>query len=173
VQNEFVAPPPEALGVLARFRRIQTMMICISAIVVLGCSIAATALSRYGGIQIVLVGAAIGGFCWLIVAVDGMILRRRAMRLAQGLSQSMDMKTDLFPSMKSIVSGRVLVTLAAMGARSDPEVTFKARWFTPGIAEAPPGIAQVYRGPDGRSVVFAVTERGGVLGRPRRTSRHP
>lgn len=173
VQNGRVAPPPEALLFLRMVRRVQTLMIWISAAVVLVCSIAAAALDRYGGIQFLLIAAAIAGFCWLIVGVDGSVLLRRAEKLSVGPSQTMDMKTSLLRSTKSMVSNRVLVTLTPIGAASDSKVTFKARWFTPGMAEAPLGTAKVFEARDGRSVAFAVTDRGGVLGRPLRTKRHP
>ena len=49
----------EALLFLRMVRRVQTLMIWISAAVVLVCSIAAAVLDRYGGIQFLLYAAAI------------------------------------------------------------------------------------------------------------------
>ena len=81
----------------------------------------------------------------------------------------MELFTYPYRSIKAITNNAVLATLDELGSTErTPLVEFKARWFTPGIGEAPSSRADMFGDSKKGQVVLAVIENGGVLGRVHR-----
>jgi hypothetical protein len=143
-------------------------------VVAVGGILATWLLSEHVNAQIVAGGIAIGGLCYWVAALSGVVLLRRAIRAAAEHGRRMELSTYLYRGVKSMTNDRVLSTLDDIGSKErTPLMEFKARWFTPGIAESPSSEADVYGGMEKGQAVLAVTEYGGVLGRVSRMRRTP
>jgi hypothetical protein len=126
-------------------------------------------LSGLIGIRIVLGAVAFAGLCLVAGAMNGKRLLRQATSESSQASRSMELFTYPYRSIKAITNNAVLATLDELGSTErTPPVEFKARWFTPGIGEAPSSRADMFGDSKKGQVVLAVIENGGVLGRVHR-----
>lgn len=107
----------------------------------------------------------IAGGLVALSALLGQRTVRRARNLADGPSRALQMWT--YP-----ISGRagwvaaVLATFDEVGSvNRTPGAQVKTAWFTAGIAEKPPAVAEVYGGIEPGGAILAVNEHGGVAGK--------
>ena len=125
------------------------------------------AITGSGSSSVWLGGLAVFGLLVALGAGAGASMLKDVNRVASGSSVKMELTTWPYRTVKSPVNNRVQVTLDIPGnVQRTPVAEFKAVWYTPGTADKPTRLADVFGTIDKGETVLAVVEDGSCyLGR--------
>lgn len=164
-----LSPAKEAEAFFRFARRRTLVMMSTGVAVTIAGLVAATTVE--GGAAAWSAVVVVVGLVVIVGSSAGVLSLREARRLLHGPSQQMDLRSWPYRSIRSPRNNRVLVTLDLPGSSNrTPLAEFTSSWFTPGAAEAPGRLAQVFGSLSKGRVVLAVADDGSCfIGRVVRT----
>ena len=151
---------------MAYVNRRRALMV-IAGIAAIGAGVAGIVIFGGGGSSVWFGGLALLGLLVAFGATAGASMVKDVKTVAAGPSAKMELTTWPYRTAKSPVNNRVRVTLDVPGnVQRTPVAEFKAVWYTPGTADRPTRLADVFGTLDLGETVLAVADDGSCyLGR--------
>lgn len=145
----------------------RRVLMVIGGVAAIGAGVAGLVTFGGGGSSVWFGGLALLGLLVALGATAGASMVNDVETIAAGPSAKMELTTWPYRTGRSPVNNRVRVTLDAPGSvQRTPVAEFKAVWYTPGTADRPTRLADVFGNLDiGQTVLAVAEDRSCYLGR--------